>query len=329
MKKQLLCFVFTFAALSAGISLLMVVFAAPIYTVQGKITRPDGTPPEPMTVQLMEITMSDRPAITPVLTGKSDQSGFYSLSYSPAGDSTVNVFYRISIDLDGYSIGSDPFRLNPDNQSVQIDLSLPVVKSGSQNLEIPKEILIIESMEETIRLTTILFIVNPGDALVDAKKIPFEKSIPKTAYNFQNLGSQTDLQLDFEPGKVKIGVSLTEGTKEVFFSYDLPVRNRSLEWDYQLMPGVREIEFATPDKTIELEIGSERSPEYSITTRQKSLGDRLFQSKTVALAPGSKSIPITISGIPISQKKLMIPAMVLFVILMIGLAGFLVTGKKW
>ena len=91
-----------------------------------------------------------------------------------------------------------------------------------------------ESLEEKIRLTTILFVVNRTPGIVDAKKIPFEQPIPESAQNIQNLGSQEGVELSVVPGKILIGVSMGEGTKQVFFSYDLPVNDRTFEWDYPL-----------------------------------------------------------------------------------------------
>ncbi|MCG8335073.1 MAG: hypothetical protein MJE63_11180 [Proteobacteria bacterium] len=328
MMKQFFCLQVLFFLALLGATDKHIAYANSELVIQGKIMQMDGSQPGSQTVHLMQITMSDEPSIKPVTSVQSDAAGNYKLSYSPETTNEERVFYRVSVDYGGQAIGSDPFHASGSKQSLTINLSLPAMKQGIQHLSTPKEVVIVESMEKNIRITNILYIVNRTTALIDAKKIPFEKPIPESAFNVRQLGPPGSADLAVEPGRVLIGVSMPEGTKQVFFSYDLPVSGSSLSLDFPLMKGVGELELTTPEQHLELKVNQGFSGEMELISQQKKMGGRMFYSQIVKTGTEGNIVPITISGLPISQSSLIIPAIILFMVLITGLAVYLARNKQ-
>lgn len=291
--------------------------------VFGEVKKADGQPPGVTTVRLMEITMSEKPTINPVQSVQTDSQGAYQFKVLLVEDSTTKVFYRIAVDADGYNVGSNPFRLEKGAQPVRVDLTIPAVTYGIEHLEFPMEILIIENLLERIRVTTILYLINPTGGLVNAKKIPFTRKLPESAINFQSLGSQRDIQFSFNRGELTIGMALTAGTHEIAYSYEIQAGGGDLVFNYYPIPGMREVEFTTPDEMTEIIPDQIVLESGTLSTRQKKAGGRLFRSKVVTLEKEILSFPITIRGIPMNQSSLFVPAVALLVILLVGLAWFL------
>ena len=301
-------------------------FSSPRHEVviTGEVKKADGKSAGAIPVSLMEITMADQPSIRPFQNVRTSGNGSYSFTVSVDKDSATNhVFYRISVDLDGFAIGSEPFRLDQNSQPMHIDLTLPDVKYGFENLTFPKEILIFENLQEVIRVTGILYVTNSTGGLVNAKKIPFKRSIQASAENIRNLGNQENVDIGFEPGNLLLGITLMEGSQEVFYSYDLPVSGQSVTIDYFPIPGMKEIEFTTPDKATEIELDDKILNSSSVLIQQKQAGNRIFHSKIVSIEGNPERIPLIIKGISLHQSKLLYPAFFLLFILLGGLILFL------
>ncbi len=297
-------------------------------TITGEIKKTDGQSPGVIPVRLMEITMSDQPSIRPLQTIQTLKDGSYKFTVLPNQDPTARVFYRISVDLNGQAIGSEPFRAEQGGPPIHINLTLPDVIYGREHLAFPKEILIFENLQEFVCVTGILYVVNSTGALVNAKKIPFKRPLPASAINFKNLGNQKNLDIRFEKGELVIGITLADGTQEVFYSYDLPVVNQDLAVDYLPIPGMQEVEFTTPDEATTIEIDKKVLQSSNVVMKQKQAGGRLFRSKIVSLGEDVDRISIVIKGIPMNQSKLFYPAVFLLVILLAGLVFYLLRSPK-
>lgn len=298
-----------------------------VYIIQGNLLFKEEAKFDLPTVQLMEITMSDQPSIKPVASAKPDDKGAYRIRFQPDSD-LAKVFYRVSVVVAGQALGSDPFRLDKKQPTRIIDIEIPSIKVGAIHLEIPKEVVIIESMEEKVRLTTILFVVNRSSVLIDARNSPINKSIPKAASNVRLLGSNKDMSINVLPGEVEIGLMVPEGTRQVFFSYEMDVTGRSLEMDYDIDPGLKELELTTPERLIGIGVGEMTSAEYRMVEEQKNMGGRLFFSKIISLQAPVNSIPIEVNGIPIKQTRLIYPAVILMAVLLGGLLFYLSKQKR-
>ena len=297
--------------------------ASQVLTVEGRLITQEKTLSELPDVQLIKISMSDRPTVTPVKSVKPDKTGYYVIRYQPEATSE-KVFYRVAIEVAGQTIGSDPFRLDPTKKTISVDLELPAVETGANTLEIPKEVLIFESLEGSLRMTTILFVVNRSTLMVDARKIPFEKPIHPAAFNFQQFGSSEGVELSVSSDAIEIGVAMAEGTRQIFFSYDIPVSSSVFKWDYPIIPGLQELELSTPQRETAIAIGSDLKTGYTLRMEEKEMGGRMFYSKIVSLNAPVNTVPVEISGFPRQQSRMLVPAIFLMALLMLGLVYFLV-----
>lgn len=302
--------------------------AASVFSVVGEIKKVDRQPARNVTVQLMEITMGDRPSIRAVQTTQSDQQGIYQFKIQPTEGSTAKLFYRVSVDIDGFAIGSDPFRLEQRDQPLRINLEIPSVKYGSEHLQFPREILIFESLLEMVRVTTILYATNSTSGLVNAKKIPFTRKIPESAISFQRLGDQKNIEYSLNQGELSIAMVLPEGTQEIFYSYDIPADSSAIVIDYRLIPGMQEIELTTPDPNTEIGLDDSVLETASVTTSQKKSGGRVFRSKIIKIETDMERLQIEVKGIPTDQSAMWAPAVALLVVLLIGLVWYLSRKPK-
>jgi hypothetical protein len=298
-------------------------FAQSEVAVHGEIRQADGKPAVAISVSLMEISMSDQPSIKTIQTVQTDGKGLYRFRLETDKNSASKRFYRVSTDIDGHIVGSDPFRPNQGNQPAPVNLTLPAVRYGFEHLTFPKEVLIIENLMKSVRITSVLYVTNSTGDLVNAKKSPFTRKIPESAFNFQKLGNQQNLEIQSGNGEIEIGMTLMEGTQEIFYSYELAVDDNNLVVEYVPVPGMKEVEFTVADESTEIEIEEGILDRTRVISQQKNAGGRLFRSKIVTLGKGIERFSVTIKGFPLDQSRLFYPAVILLALLLIGFAWYL------
>jgi len=303
-------------------------FANQPVRVKGKILFSNGEVAAFVTVALKEIEMSNPPQIRLLLSTQTDETGSYEFGINPATLSQNNVFYRISTDLEGQSVGSDPFRLQTEMGTTNIDLSIPAIIEGLENITFVKEVVIIESINEAVHITNLIFIENGSGSVVNARKIPFRKKIPVNALNVTLLNRDKGMNVSSKQGEIAIEFSIPEGNHEVIFSYDVPVDNGEISLEHQLSYSIREVEFTTPDKSLEIYVDDSLLDSGSVLSERKKVGDREFFSQILKLTVNKETVPIVIKGIPVSQSRLFLPALLLFFVLIVGLVWYLVKISK-
>ena len=290
--------------------------------VKGGVSSPSGRSLAHVPVALMEIKMGQRPSITVVGESETDKSGSYYFSLPfPA----KNVFYRVVSSYQGMDFGSEPFHFKNERAVVIVDLSLPKRYEGIDYLEFKKSTLVLDILEKSIRVTEIINLSNPLNGVVDAKRIPFAKELPESAHNVQLFNREEGMELVARSGKIYFDLMVPPGDHQLFFSYDLTSTDSSLLFETHLPPGTPEVELLTSERGIGFGFdGSGESRE--IEEKSKRFSRNTYRSKSMRVEPGIDKVKITVDGIPLSQKRLFYPAIVLALALITGLFVFIKRG---
>ncbi|MCP4753184.1 MAG: hypothetical protein GY866_20025 [Proteobacteria bacterium] len=297
------------------------VFAADsVYRVQGKVAFHDGSPASEIPVVLMKIAMDKQPKITPVQRDRTDKRGAYTFRISSLEN---NVFYRVNATFQGQMIGSEPVRFKPGQSSLTINLELPEIIVGFEHLTFLKSILVFELMDEAIRVTEIINFENRTNGSVDAKKTPFVKRIPRNAVNFRHVEKRKDFRAVVSPGQVGFELIVPQGKHQLYFSYELPATDRSLSFVDYLPPAVGEIELIVPGESLSVFFDiSDGNIRDRVISRSRTHEKTVYYSKILPLEESIEKVGIRIENIPVSQKQLFYPAIILAIILLCGLFWF-------
>ncbi len=303
-------------------------YASQSVRIEGRILDANNEAAASVKVVLKEILMSNPPQIKSILSTQTDENGTYHFVLNPSVLSQNNAFYRISLDIEGQSVGSDPFRLQTEPGPKIINLSIPATLEGLENITFVKEVVIIESTNEAVHITNLVFMENASGAVVNAREIPFRKRIPANAFNFNLLSGDKGGNISDKRGEIAIELSVPAGKHELIFSYDVPVDNGEVNLNHDLSYSVKEVEFTTPDNSLEIDLDDSLLDGGRVLSERKRVGDREFYSKILKLNENRDFVPIVIRGIPVAQNRLFLPALVLFFVLIAGLAWYVLKHQK-
>lgn len=290
------------------------------YRVEGTLYQSSGQPAADQPVVLLEITMSETPTVEPVRETRTGTAGDYRFSVIPTAK---NVFYRVSARVRGQEIGSEPFRLSENNAVETVDLHIPDMYEGIHHLVFQKEIIIIDTLEEAVRITEIIAVENPKDGMVNAKKIPFKMKLPNSARNFQQFERRRGVDVRVEQGYVIAELSLPPGRSQIVFAYEIPAANGSLNLENHMPPGLNALEVTTADEHLIINPDISNLAQVEITQTEKKVGQRIYYSKIISPVSNQESIPIRIENIPLSQKRAVFPAVFLLAVLIAGFYVYL------
>ncbi len=312
-----LCFVFCITPLA---------LAADFRVIRGMISKDDGVPAVGVQIVLNRIIMAEKPSLTLIQRTRTDPNGNYSFRIPSADE---KVFYRVAIDSNGLSTGSEPIRFEKNQSSITVDLSLPRIVFGIEHLSFLKNILVVDLLIDAVRVTEIINFENTTGGLVDARKIPFVKTIPKTAFDFQFFQRRNTFTAVALAGKITFGLLVPQGKQQLYFSYNLPANDSSISFENDLPPGVREVELIVPEDRPDayFDVSSERLRDRMIE-QVKSFEERVYRSTRLPLDGRLEHIGIRIENIPLSQKKLLYPAALLLILLLFGLFWFLRSNRQ-
>ncbi len=296
------------------------VFATDTFVIKGKVTGANGDPASNVSIALMEISMSDRPSIKLIQTIQTNSDGSYAISVDSPKERT---FFRITSRQQGQSIGSEPARFKPGESTLIIDLRFPKVINNIELIDFTKQVLIFESLNETIRITELISFFNKSDDLIDAKRIPFKRPIPESAVNTGVIEKQDGIDISFSRGEMELSFIVPPGAHQIFFSYEIPVTGSHLNFIGYTFPNTNEIEIATLTGGLGIRFDMKNAGiGHRLVEEKKNVGGQIYHSTTKTLKEGDTIVPIYID-LPFSKKRLVYPAMGLFIMLMSGLVIYL------
>jgi len=282
---------------------------------------PDGGSAANLAIELFEISMKPSPSIVSIARGKTDEKGQYSFKIPIP---QKRAFFRLNVEFQNQFVGSAPVLFEVEKSTLKIDITLPKKYQGIEHLDFIKEILIFDILADAVRVTEIINFVNTTDGLVDAKRIPYVKKIPEAAYNVELFNKQEWGEVTTASGQIEFHLMVPEGRHQLFFSYDLAVNSDSLELENYFPPALDEFEIMTPEEAVGLFFLKDGDViRDGILQKQKKLGDRVYYSKIINPADNQKKITVLINHLPMSQKRLYYPAIILLILLMSGLFWFL------
>lgn len=287
-----------------------------IHRIEGRVNSADGTPSVGTTVVLMKITMSRQASVVPVGNKKTDISGQVKFEVEASEE---KVFYRLNVLLDDQVIGSDPMRPKGGESLVSFHIRLPETIEGVEQLNFQRNILIFDLMADAVRITEILNLENPTQNSVDIRKHPFSKSIPGNLYNFQVLEGKTGFDISLTEGKINFSLVVPPGRHQLFYSYHLPAGS-DLIFNSSLPPNLKEVELIVPGNTLDVSFENTRE---TIVKSMKQSNNRTYSSQLLKLDSPRQMVGIHIKNLPMSQKQLFYPAIILGIILLFGLFIFL------
>lgn len=289
--------------------------------IQGQLTAQDGSAVAGAKVTLIKIVMDDPPVITTVNQGVTDTNGKYAFQVVPPAE---NTYFRVKIDSENRSIGSNPIKFKQGQTKLNLNLVLSNVIKGIEHLNFLKDVLILDLLEGKVQITEIIAFENSTSSMVDARENPFIKKIPETAYGVELLDNQQNFKATVSTGKITFALQVPQGRHQLYFRYLLPVENRSFSFDNFLPPYTEEIELIVPKNGPQVRFEEDETGTLGkMITGNKSFGPRVYFSQLLQLSGNKEKVGIRIEGIPLSQKKLFYPAVILAIVLLGGLFWFL------
>jgi hypothetical protein len=237
----------------------------------------------------------------------------------------VGSFFRIEIKTDKSATSSEPFKFKTGQLVKSMRLILPTFKEGLVNLDFSRDILVFEALESAVRITEIIRFSNRSKGMISTQSEPFIKRIPTEAQNFQLSKGDNRFSATRETDKILFKLLVPPGDNQLYFSYDLPVNNRSLAFLNHLPPQIEEMEIIAPVNTLELSFDKYSKVSSARIIRQmKRFGDKQYDSQILMLEDDQKEITVVIKNIPVSREQFYYPAIMLAALLFFGLSFFLI-----
>lgn len=287
------------------------------YLITGKINTSNPEQSLSIPIVLMEIKMEGNPSIKPIQKTTSDSSGNFkfTLQASPAG-----TFYRISTIIKGQLIGSNPVKFEKKSRKINLVLELPDNIEGLGKLFFDKNVLIFELWENFVRVTDIVIVENRGVATIDASKSPFKRQLPPSAKNINIINPPPGAEIKQVDNEIQYKLTLPPGRHQLYMTYDLPTSTGSINMVNTLPPTVGKMEIIVPKNSIQANF----DPMYSQISRQdKNFDNQVFISQSIDIGQETSSVEVILTKIPLAQKKLFYPAIILLILLISGLFWYL------
>ncbi|NQU63633.1 MAG: hypothetical protein HQ517_05035 [SAR324 cluster bacterium] len=314
-----------------GILLLFLLATGPVRAaetlkIQGSILTDQKTPASNVTVALMKIVMQGKPTISLLKQSLTDGEGRYEFLIEPL---TGKTFFRVEASSEQSMVSSEPFTFSADQLVKNIALVLPKVQVGMANLEFNRDILVVEALEKTLRITEIIRFSNNSGGVVTVENGPYVKRIPVEALNFQFFQGKNRFEATKEKDRILFRLLVPPGDNQLYFSYELPVNKRSFVLLNHLPPLTKEIELITPVKTLELSFDKRhRISSGRVVKQEKSFSNERYDSQTLILEGNIEEISVVIGNIPISRARFYYPAILLAVLLLFGFSFFLIRRSQ-
>lgn len=300
--------------------------AAETLKVQGTILTDQKKPAANAKVVLMKIEMQGKPTISPMKESRTDEEGRYEFSFEPQADKT---FFRVEANSEQSVARSEIFRFEAGQLAKTIQLVLPKVQVGVTHLEFNRDILVVDALQEALRITEIIRFSNKSAAMVHVESEPFVKRIPVEAENFQLFKGNNRFQATREKDRILFRLLVPPGDSQLYFSYELPVKTRSYVLQNHLPPGIKEVELIAPVNSLELSFDSRNGLSSArVVKQEKSFSNNRYNSQTLILEGNEEEIMVVIGNIPISHERFYYPAIMLAVLLLSGLSFFLVRRSQ-
>jgi len=259
--------------------------------------------------------MSQQSAVVPVAEKKTDSAGKVKFEIE-AGEE--KVFYRLNAMTQDQVVGSNPLRPKA-GETVHFHIRIPKTIEGMAGLLFHRNILIFDVLADAVRVTEIINLENPTQNSVDIRKDPFIKSVPADLFNFQVLEGKSGFDIQLNQRKITFSLIVPPGRHQLFYSYHLPVKS-GLRFNHSLPPNTKEVELIVPGNTLDVSFESTRE---TIVKSMKQSNNRVYASQLLKLDSPRQSVGIQIKNLPMSQKQLFYPAIMLGIILLFGLFIFL------
>ena len=184
-------------------------------------------------VTLYKIKMTPRPGLELIQSGATDEQGSITFAISSPNRRT---FYRVSAVANDIETGSDPFRPEEGQSSIDIVLTLPTVSFDVDKLDFQKDILLIEPAMDIVRITEIVYLTNGSDSVIDATKFPIVIKIPVQATNVVVIQSPKNSAIETEGDKIRLKAKLPLGHSQIVFRYDFVSDGSDISFTHTLLP---------------------------------------------------------------------------------------------
>ena len=274
-------------------------------------------------VRLFEIKMARLPEIKQIDSKTTNHPALVSFSV-PASEN--RVFYQVSALRGDREISSEPFYLDENRTKIEVELILPAVSTDAELIEFPKNTVFVEQSDAGIAITDIIYLVNATETFVDASKFELQKKMPVGSKNFSIIHAPKRSEVEKTGDYLHLKLKLSPGQSQVIVNYELPTRGSDISMKHHLFSGTGELELVFVVGGPEINV----KPDHGISTTEstKKFNNQLYVLKTLTLPQKLNLLEITISGIPLAQNQMIIPAVILAVILFAGLILYLRKGAN-
>jgi hypothetical protein len=295
-------------------------FGGERYVIKGEIKASETSQNLAIPVALIEIRMGEEPVIKPIQKSVADEKGGFSftLKENPEG-----VFYRVSTVIRGQVVGSNPVKFDGNSNIINLVLKLPKITEESGKLNFTKNILVFDLMENYIQITDIINLENSTTSTIDATKKAFTRKLPKYATKVTIIDPPPGTKIENIEGEVHYRLIFPPGRHQLYMTYRLPLAGDNLEILNYPPPAVGQMELIVPVNSIQADFEQVDTP---VSTIERSWNNQVFKVKYIDIKDGTTSVNITISDIPLAQKKLFYPAIILLILLLSGLFWYLKSG---
>jgi len=294
-----------------------IAYGSETYTIHGKIIDSGGTNSLSMPIVLLEGKMGGEPVITPIMKTVSNDKGRYQFTLN---ERKTKVFYKVSTILNEQVVHSKLIILPKNIKTIQLDLHLPITLQGYENFSFFKNVLIFDQLENSIRITDIIALVNNSGGTVDTKKQPLIRNLPKNAINIQFPNSSKGTEISFDGERLFYKLLLPEGNHQLYVTYEIPIDQETLSFEIDLPPKTQQMELVIPGNSLNINFDQISN---SVIKNKKQFANELFFSKIISLNANQQKVSVIIQDLPISQFKLLYPAALLLISLSGGLIFYL------
>ena len=178
---------------------------------------------------------------------------------------------------------------------------------------------------DIVRITEIVYLTNGSDSVIDATKFPIVIKIPVQATNVVVIQSPKNSAIETEGDKIRLKAKLPLGHSQIVFRYDFVSDGSDISFTHTLLPQLETQELVILQSGVSVDF--KRDSNIIVTEQTKEFNNQLYLSKTLSLPAGKKTLKLTLTGFPISQQKMVIPAIILGISLFSGL-GLHVLKKR-
>ena len=287
--------------------------ALPEGRIVGRIV---GHPEAGRPVMLLQIRLDEQGQPTPSPIGRSEttEGGAYLFTGVPIDPLAV---YQLGTRIDGRLVGSDPFTFHPGSNEVVHDLQPPGTLKETSALSFDEALIVIEPRAGAVSIVEVIHFHNPTSDVLETAGTPLELPVAPEADGLEIMRLDLDdAEHEWLGPKLLVHGKIPPGPGVIAFRYTASALLGSLDWVRFYPRAVNRLKIISPKG------GGLRVSGGGLEPRAEEVFDGVAYAVWLREEPTPQSpLEITVSGLPIGQWMLLLPAGA-FLVVMAGLVAW-------